>query len=162
MWSRRFLVQFGVGKMTTVPCVLYSLLLMQMCTLLRWRNAMVKSDVSGLKGLTPFTCLCYRCCALGEGSTLKTRTQRGQAICTSVCLHENPGIEINQKNLLIKKIYHLTTLHLYPAQTRNEQWKSYRILMSSCWPTDIRLFDFYTKQVQIKVIGPNQSHYNQS
>ena len=30
--------------------------------------------------------------------------------------------------------------------------------MSSCWPADIRLFEFYRK----RRLGPNQSHYNQS
>ena len=37
---------------------------MQIHTRLRWCNAMVKSDWSGSKGLTLYTCLCYRCCAL--------------------------------------------------------------------------------------------------
>jgi len=27
-----------------------------------------KSDGSGSKGLTPCTCLCYRCCALERGT----------------------------------------------------------------------------------------------
>jgi len=40
---------------------------MQICTRLQWRNAKVKSDGSGLKGLTPCTCLCYRCCSLEQG-----------------------------------------------------------------------------------------------
>jgi len=56
---------------------------MQLFTWLRWRNAMVKSDCSRSKGLTPYTCLCYRCCALEK---VTTRTQRGQAIYTSVRL----------------------------------------------------------------------------
>jgi len=43
-------------------------LLMQIYTLLRWRNALVASDGSGSKGLTPYTCRCYRCCALGQGT----------------------------------------------------------------------------------------------
>jgi len=37
---------------------------MQIYTRPRWHNAMVKSDSSGSKGLTPYTCLYYRCCAL--------------------------------------------------------------------------------------------------
>ena len=41
---------------------------MQIRTRLRWRNAMVKSDGSGSKGLTPYTCLCYRCCALEQST----------------------------------------------------------------------------------------------
>jgi len=28
----------------------------------------LKSDGSGSKGLTPYTCLCYRCCALEQGT----------------------------------------------------------------------------------------------
>ena len=40
----------------------------------------------------------------------------------------------------------------------NEQRKSYRFLISSCWTIDIRLFDFYRK----RGLGPDQSHYNQS
>jgi len=44
---------------------------------------MVESDSSGLKGLTPYTSLCYRCCAL-FARHLKTRTQMDQAICTTV------------------------------------------------------------------------------
>jgi len=33
---------------------------MQLCTRHQWRNAKVKSDDSGSKGLTPYTCRCYR------------------------------------------------------------------------------------------------------
>jgi len=55
--------------------------------------------------------------------------------------------------LFDKKIYHLNTLHLYPAKTK--QRKSYRLLISSCWTIDIRLFDFYRK----RGLGPDQSHY---
>jgi len=57
------------------------------------------------------------------------------------------------KLLSIKKIYHLYT----QRKLENEQRKSYRILISSCWPTDIRLFDFYRK----RGLGPDQSRYNQ-
>jgi len=60
--------------------------------------------------------------------------------------------------VLIKKIYHLNTLHFYQRKLENEQRKSYRILISSCWTTDIRLFVFY----RIRGLGPEQSHYNQS
>jgi len=35
---------------------------------------------------------------------------------------------------------------------------TYRQLITSCLPTDIRLFDFYRK----RGLGPDQSHYNQS
>ena len=69
---------------------------MQICVRFRWRNAMVKSDGSGSKGLTPYTRLLSLLCA----------------------------------------------------------W----ILISSCWPTDIRLLDFCRK----RALGPDQSHYNQS
>jgi len=41
---------------------------MQICTRLQWRNAKVKSDGSGSKGLTPCTCLCYRCCAFEQST----------------------------------------------------------------------------------------------
>jgi len=41
---------------------------MQIYTGHQWRTAKVKSDGSGSKGLTPWTCLCYRCCALEEGT----------------------------------------------------------------------------------------------
>jgi len=41
---------------------------MQICTRLRWGNAIVKNDGFGSKGLTPFTCLCYRCCVLEQGT----------------------------------------------------------------------------------------------
>jgi len=40
---------------------------------------------------------------------------------------------------------------------KNEQKKNYRILISSCLNTDIRLFDFYNK----RGLGADQSHYNQ-
>jgi len=43
-------------------------LLMQICTRFQWRNAKVNSDGSGSKDLTPCTCLCYRCCALEQGT----------------------------------------------------------------------------------------------
>jgi len=58
---------------------------MQISTQLQWRNAKVKSDGSGSKGRTPCTCLCYRCCALEQGTYRRARrTKRGQAICPSV------------------------------------------------------------------------------
>jgi len=41
---------------------------MQIYTRHQWRNAKVKSDGSGSKGRTPCTCLCYRCCALEQGT----------------------------------------------------------------------------------------------
>jgi len=41
---------------------------MQICSPFQWRNAKVKSDASGSKGLTICTCLCYRCCALEQGT----------------------------------------------------------------------------------------------
>ena len=48
-----------------------------------------------------------------------------------------------------------TSTHCKPE---NKQRKSYRILISSCWPADIWLFDFHRK----RELGPDQSHYNQS
>jgi len=60
---------------------------MQISTSLQWRNANVKSDGSGSKGLTHCICMCYRCCALEHGTYRRARrTQRGLAICTSVQL----------------------------------------------------------------------------
>jgi len=41
---------------------------MQIYTRHQWRNAKVKSDGSWSKGPTPYTCLCYRCCALEQGT----------------------------------------------------------------------------------------------
>jgi len=41
---------------------------MQIYTRHHWRNAKVKSDGSGSKGLTPYTCLCYRCCVLEQST----------------------------------------------------------------------------------------------
>jgi len=41
---------------------------MQVYTRHQWRNSKVKSDGSRSKGLTPCTCLCYRCCALEQGT----------------------------------------------------------------------------------------------
>jgi len=58
---------------------------MQIYTRHRWRKAKDKSDGSGSKGRTPCTCLCYRCCALEQGTWRRARrTKRGQAISTSV------------------------------------------------------------------------------
>ena len=57
---------------------------MQMYTRHQWRNAKVKSDGYGSKGLTPCTCLCYRCCTLEQGTRHARRTQTGKAISTSV------------------------------------------------------------------------------
>ena len=44
---------------------------MQIYTRRQWRNAKVKSDGSGSKGLTPCTCLCYRCVAVHLNKALK-------------------------------------------------------------------------------------------
>jgi len=41
---------------------------MQTYTRQQWRWAKDKSEDSGSKGLTPYTCLCDRCCALEEGT----------------------------------------------------------------------------------------------
>ena len=57
-----------------------------------------------------------------------------------------------------KKSIILTPCTFTQRKRENEQRKSYRILISSCWTTDIRLFDFYRK----RRLGPDQSHYNQS
>ena len=70
-------------------------------------------------------------------------------------MHEKPGIKtpVDQKNLII-----LTPCTSTQRKLENEQRKSYRILISSCWPTDMRLFDFHKK----RGLGPDQSHYIQS
>ena len=92
----------------------------------------------------------YRCCALEQGT--KRRTLRGDKQSARPCCPL-------QKVLLIEKVYHLNTLHLYPAQKlENEQRNNHRVLISSCSNTDIRLFDFYSK----RGLGPDQSHYKQS
>jgi len=57
-----------------------------------------------------------------------------------------------------KKSIILTPCTSTQRKLENEQRKSYRILTSSCWNTDIRLFDFYRK----RGLGPDESHYNQS
>ena len=49
----------------------WSPLLMQIYTRHQCRKAKVKSDGSGSQGLTPYTCLCYRCCALDAHGALK-------------------------------------------------------------------------------------------
>ena len=62
------------------------------------------------------------------------------------------------KLLLIKISTVLTPCTSTQRKLENEQRKSYRILISSCWTTDILLFDFYRK----RELGPDQSHYKQS
>ena len=50
------------------------------------------------------------------------------------------------KLLLIKNFIILTPCTSTQRKLENEQRKSYRILISSCWTTDIRSFDFYRKR----------------
>ena len=122
---------------------------MQICTRLWWRNAMfwkrrfriVWSDSLNLPVLSLL-------CAWARH--LKTRTQRSQAICTSVL----PASKLQ----LIKKSIILTPCTSIQRKLENEQRKNYRILISSCWNTEIRLSDFYSK----RGFGPDQSHYKQS
>ena len=57
----------------------------------------------------------------------------------------------------MKKSIILTPCTSTQRKLENEQSKSYRILISSCWTDDIRLFDFYRKQG----LGPDKSHYKQ-
>jgi len=73
-----------------------------------------KSDGSKSYGLTPCTCLCYRCCALKQGT--KRRAFKGDKQSARQCC---PLLKL----LSIKKIYHLNTLHLYSAQTRKRTKK---------------------------------------
>ena len=81
---------------------------------------------------------------------LMTRTQRSQEICTS--LLPTSKTPVNQKNL--------SSLHIAPLPSENEQRleneqrKSYRILIPSCWTTDIWLFDFYRK----RGLGPRRGN----
>jgi len=81
---------------------------------------------------------------------LKARTQRSQAPARPCC----PLLNL----LLIKKSIILTNWASTQRKLENEQRKSYRNLISSCWTADIRLFDFYRK----RGLGPDQSPYNQS
>ena len=64
-------------------------------------------------------------------SKAQSRTQRCQAICTSVLLASKTPIN--------QKLYHLNTLHLYPAQTRKltkkELANSYTKLFNYRHPT---------------------------
>jgi len=84
----------------------------------------------------------------------KTHFQTSQAICTYV-LPASKTL-VNQKNI--------SSQHPTPPPSENEQRleneqrKSYRILISSCWTIDIQLFDFYRK----RGLGADQSHYNRS
>jgi len=57
-----------------------------------------------------------------------------------------------------KKSIILTPCTSTQRNLENEQRKNYRILISSCWNTDIRLFGLCSK----RGLGPDQSHYNQS
>jgi len=80
---------------------------------------------------------------------LKTRTQRSQAICTSVLSASKTPVN--------QKIYQLNALHLYPAQTRKRTKKelpnSYIKLLNYRHP-----FDFHRKWG----LGPDHSHHNRS
>ena len=68
------------------------------------------------------------------------RTQRSQAICTFVLpASKTPA---NQKNIILTPC---NPTQRKRTKTRNEQRKSYRILIPSCWTIDIRLFDFLQK-----------------
>ena len=81
---------------------------------------------------------------------LKTRTQRSQAICTSVLA--------SSKTLVNKKIYHLNTLHLYTAQTRKRTTKELPNLYTKLlnYPHPIVRFLQKTRAC------PDESHYKQS
>ena len=121
---------------------------MQICTRLRWRSAMfqkrrfriVWSDSLSLPVLSLL-------CAWARH--LKTRTQRSQAICTSLL----PA----SKTPVNQKIYHLKTLHFYAAKTNKERvtgflYQAVELPTSDCWIfTEIK-----------RGLGPDQSPYNQS
>ena len=59
---------------------------------------------------------------------------------------------------IIQEIYHLTPCTSTQRKLENEQRKGHRILIWSCWTTDIWLFEYYRKWG----IGPDQSHHNKS
>ena len=102
---------------------------MKMCTRLRWRNAMfyergfriVWSDSLHLPVLSLL-------CAWARHlkTPLKGVKQSARPCCPLL------------KLLLIKKSIILTPCTSTQRKLENEQRKSYRILMSNCWTTDIR------------------------
>jgi len=80
---------------------------------------------------------------------LKIRTQRSQAICTSLL----PA----SKTPLNKKLYHLNTLHLYLAKTNKE-----RVTGFLYQAVELRTFDCWIFAEIKRRLGPDQSDYNQS
>jgi len=119
---------------------------MQICTRHRWRSAMfqkrrfriVWSDSLNLPVLRLSKAL--KDAHSKELSNLHVRAARFKNSCWW------------------KKSIILTPCTSTQRKFKNEQRKSYRTLISSCWTTDIRLFDFYGKRGH----GPDQSHCNQS
>ena len=98
-----------------------------------------KSDCSGSYGLTPYTCRCYRCCAL-------ERTQKIQAICTSV---------LSASKTQSKKSIILTSCTFTQRKrTKKELANSYIKLLNYRH----LIVRFYRK----RGLGPYQNHYDQS
>jgi len=75
------------------------------------------------------------------------RTQKSQAICTSVLP--------TYKLLLIQKIYHLSTLHLYPAKTNIERVTEFLNQADEQSTSDCSIFTENEGLVQIKVTITN-------
>ena len=122
---------------------------MQICTGLRWRNAMFQKRrfrivLSDSLNLPVLSLLCSWARHLDahskETSNLHVRATRVRAA----------------RSYESKKSIILTPCTSTQRKLKNDQRKNYRILISSC--TDIRLFDFYSK----RGLGPDQSQYNQS
>jgi len=104
-----------------------------------------QSGGSGSYDLTPQTCLCYRCCALEQDTrrALKGDKQSARPCCPLL------------KLLLIKKIYHLNTLHLYPAKTNKERVTEFSYQAVQLPTSDCSIFTENEGLVQIIVIITN-------
>ena len=105
------------------------------------QRSVLKATVSVKRpyGLTPYTCRCYRCCAL-------ERTQKIQAICTSV---------LSASKTQSKKSIILTSCtSSQRKRTKKELPNSYIKLLNYQHP----IVRFYGK----RGLGPDQNHYNQS
>jgi len=129
---------------------------MKICKRLRWRNAMVKSDGSGSRGLTPHAPACV--IDTVRLSMAQTRTPRSQATCTSVLPASKTPV--NQK-----KIYHLNTLHLYPTKTNKERITEFLYQAVELSTSDCSILTENEGLVQIKVtitnhdVGPDYTRH---
>jgi len=101
-----------------------------------------KSAGSRSYGVTQ-TCLCYRCCALEQGTyrrALKGAEQSARPCC--------PLLQL----LLIKKIYHLDTLHFYSAKTNKERVTEFLYQAVELPTSDCSIFTENESLVQIMAI----------